>query len=362
MTTFGLDYVAGPDPGTLKAHGVDFVCRYLSEVNALTKVKLLTLAEAKALSAANMRIVSNYEWYATRPINDGLGHTWTSQEAFNAGVVDAQTGKQQHTECGGPPDKPIYYSSDFDATDAQLPLIGEYYKGVAEVLGLERTGGYGGKRVITYLFDNKLISYGWQTYAWSGGAWDERAQIQQYENGVSLAGHSVDYDRAMVEDYGAWQIGKTMQLPAGYASYFEIIDDQHIHCTSKNADIVLGHLAYWLKYDGIFRLPILSEFRVAQWPSVAWMIYEGAIVAYDPQRQLDHPPTNDACYLVHLDGGPGQAMVAKPLLAALQAQVDDLTKQLAEANQQDNSALEAQVAAYKQAYTQVEAALAPLPK
>lgn len=348
MTTFGLDYVAGPDPTTLKAHGVTFVCRYLSEVNALTKVKLLTPVEAKGLSAANISIVSNYEWYANRAL-----------EGEASGVADAQIAKQQHAECGGPADKPIYFSVDCDTTGEQ---VADYFKGVASVIGLSRTGAYGSYRVIKYLLDNDLISYAWQTYAWSGGQWDPRADIQQYENGVSLAGHSVDYDRAMKDDFGAWTQGEAMQLPSGYASYFTVTDDQHIHCKQTNADLVLGHLAFWLKYDGVFRLPLISEFRVAQWPSVAWMIYEGAIVVYDPQRQLDHPPTNDACYLVHLDGGPGQAMVAKPLLAALQAQVDDLTKQLAEANQQDNSALEAQVAAYKQAYAQVEAALAPLPK
>lgn len=348
MTTFGLDYVAGPDPGTLKAHGVTFVCRYLSEVNALTKVKLLTPAEAKALSAANISIVSNYEWYANRAL-----------EGEASGVADAQIAKQQHAECGGPADKPIYFSVDCDTTGEQ---VAAYFKGVASVLGLSRTGAYGSYSVIKYLLDNDLISYAWQTYAWSAGQWDTRADIQQYENGVSFAGHSVDYDRAMKEDFGAWQIGETMQLPSGYSSYFTITDDQHIHCKQTNADLVLGHLAFWLKYDGVFRLPLISEFRVAQWPAVSFQVYEGAIVAYDPQRQLDHPPTTDACYLVHLDGGPGQQMVAKPLLTTLQQQIDDLTTQLAEAKQQDNSALEAQVAAYKQAYTQVEAALAPLPK
>lgn len=154
--------------------------------------------------------------------------------------------------------------------------------------------------------------------------------------------------------------GETMQLPAGYSSYFTITDDQHIHCKSKNADLVLGHLAYWLQHDGIFRLPLLSEFRVAQWPAVSFQIYEGAIVAYDPQRQLDHPPTNDACYLVHLDGGPGQAMIAKPLVVSLQQQIDDLKAQLA--NQQDNSALQAKLTAYEQAVAQVEATLTALPK
>lgn len=351
MTTFGLDYVAGPDPATLKAHGVTFVCRYLSEVNSLTKVKLLTPAEAKALSAANISIVSNYEWYANRAL-----------EGEASGVADAQIAKQQHAECGGPADKPIYFSVDCDTTGEQ---VAAYFKGVASVLGLSRTGAYGSYSVVKYLLDNDLISYAWQTYAWSGGQWDSRADIQQYENGVSFAGHSVDYDRAMKENFGAWTQGETMQLPAGYASYFTVIDDQHIHCKQTNADLVLGHLAFWLKYDGVFRLPLISEFRVATWPQVAFMVYEGAIVAYDPQRQLDHPPTSDACYLIHLDSGPGQSIVAKPLLATLQQEVDNLTAQLNELKAQpttNTSALQAQLDAYKQAVSGVEAAIGALPK
>lgn len=346
MTTFGLDYVTGPDPSTLKAHGVDFACRYLSEVNSLTKTKLLTPAEAKALSQAGISIISNYEWYANRAL-----------EGEASGVADAQIAKQQHAECGGPPDRPVYFSVDCDCSGEQ---VAAYFRGVASVLGLERIGVYGSFPVVKYLLENNLARWGWQTYAWSNGQWFDGAHIQQYQNGVSLAGHSVDYDRAMKEDFGAWRQGETMQLPAGYASYFEIIDDQHIHCKSKNADLVLGHLAYWLQHDGIFRLPLISEFRVTQWPQVAFQIYEGAIVAYDPQRQLDHPPTNDACYLVHLDGGPGQSMIAKPLIAALQQQIDDLKAQLA--NQQDNSALQAKLTAYEQAIAQVETTLGGLPK
>ncbi len=66
MSSFGLDYVTGPPIADMKAAGVSFVCRYLSYVNSLTQVKLLTPGEAKALSAAGIAIVSNYEWYANR--------------------------------------------------------------------------------------------------------------------------------------------------------------------------------------------------------------------------------------------------------------------------------------------------------
>jgi hypothetical protein len=47
------------------------------------------------------------------------------------------------------------------------------------------------------LFDAHLIGYGWQTYAWSGSAWDQRAKLQQYLNGAMF-----DHDRAIAADYG----------------------------------------------------------------------------------------------------------------------------------------------------------------
>lgn len=348
---FGFDYVSGPPTDVLKASGVTFVCRYLSEVNRLTVRKILTASEAKTLSQAGISIVSNYEWYANRALE---GHA--------SGVADAQIADEQHKACGGPSNKPIYFSVDCDCTGEQTA---EYFRGVASVLGLERTGAYGSYRVIKYLLDNNLIKYAWQTYAWSGGAWDSRANIKQYRNGVNLAGHSVDYDESTGSDFGQWQQGESMQLPQQWTKYFTVINDQHIHCTSTGADLVAGHLAFWLKYGGVFRLPLLNEFRLADWPNVAFQAYEGAIVAYDPHRQLDNAPGSEDCYLVHLDSGTGQAIVAKPLLAALQSQVDTLTAQLNALKQQptqDTSALEAKLTAYAQVVASVESALAALPK
>src|SRR5206468_7721015 len=50
-------------------------------------------------------------------------------------------------------------------------------------------------------------TWGWQTYAWSGGKWDARAQIQQYSNDHVINGVGCDYNRAMADDYGQWRVG-----------------------------------------------------------------------------------------------------------------------------------------------------------
>lgn len=191
----GLDYVHGPSTADLKAAGISFVCRYLSEVNPATQVKLLTPAEAQALSATGIGIVSNFEWYAARATE---GHT--------AGAQDAQLAAQQHAACGGPASRPIYFSVDADVDGT---AVADYFRGVASVIGLSRTGAYGSYQVIKYLFDNHLIAWGWQTYAWSAGQWEPRAHIQQYENNVTIAGASVDRDRSMQADFGQWFAGGT---------------------------------------------------------------------------------------------------------------------------------------------------------
>jgi hypothetical protein len=194
---FGIDYVTGPAVADMKDAGVTFVCRYLSEVNALTKIKLLTAGEVKTLSENGISIVSNYEWYADR-----------AAEGFASGVVDAQIAAEQHTACGGPSTRPIYFSVDFD-TSATGAII-DYFKGVASVIGLHRTGAYGSYRVIKGLLDVGAITWGWQTYAWSAGMWEPRAHIQQYNNGMTMTGLSVDYNRSTKSDFGQWIAGGNM--------------------------------------------------------------------------------------------------------------------------------------------------------
>jgi len=210
--SFGLDYVTAPPIAEMKKAGVSFVCRYLSEVNPATKVKLLTLGEAKGLGQAGIAIVSNYEWTGD-----------TALGGSPAGVFDAQIAAEQHAACGGPANRPIYFSVDFGATAAQMPAIIEYFKGVSSVIGLHRTGAYGSYFVIRGLLDAGVIAWGWQTYAWSGGAWEPRAHIRQYNNGVTFAGQSVDYDRSMQADFGQWIYGGHMPIPDKWADKNNIL-------------------------------------------------------------------------------------------------------------------------------------------
>jgi Domain of unknown function (DUF1906) len=188
---YGLDFSwSRPSIEAMLAAGYTFVCRYLSWS---TTGKNLTRAEADSYRAAGIDIVSNWEYYA----DAALGGYWQ-------GVDDATEALRQHAECGGGPDDPIYFSVDWDAQSWQWPAIADYFDGIASVLPLRRIGAYGGVSVIAALFDTGLITYGWQTYAWSYGRWDPRAQLRQVKNGIYVGGQECDRNEAWAADFGAW--------------------------------------------------------------------------------------------------------------------------------------------------------------
>lgn len=117
---------------------------------------------------------------------------------YAAGQTDASAALAQEQALGVPVSAPIYFAVDFNETPRQAGAVASYFRGVDSVLGVDRTGAYGGYWTISRLFNSGLIQFGWQTYAWSGGRWDPRAQIQQYANY-----NAYDFDRAMTSAFGA---------------------------------------------------------------------------------------------------------------------------------------------------------------
>lgn len=189
--SFAVDWAWGkPNIPALKKAGVACACRYLSN----DAPKNLTLAQAKALGAAGIDCVVVWETTANRAL-----------AGRNAGMADASRAAAMAKACGMPDDRPIYFAVDFDETPSQADDVARYFEGVNKILGVKRTGVYGGYYVVKRLFDAHLVSFGWQTYAWSGGQWDKRAQLQQYKNGQMLAGVSCDFDRAVADDFGQWR-------------------------------------------------------------------------------------------------------------------------------------------------------------
>jgi hypothetical protein len=229
-TQNGVDYSwYRPSPSSLKSDGYRFVCRYLSHD---TTGKNLSKSEADALIAEGIGVVSNWEDSAT----DALS-------GYDLGVSDAKAADSQDSADGAPSTRPIYFSVDFDATPGDQTAISAYFDGVASVIGLDRTGAYGGYYVVQRLFDAGKIKWGWQTYAWSGGQWDSRAQLRQVQNGI--AGGQMDLDQAVADDFGQWgaDLAAPPDQPKGYldsatcATVSGWTQDPAVPTTSIDADV-----------------------------------------------------------------------------------------------------------------------------
>ena len=191
----GVDfaYGNGVTADQLKAAGVQFVCRYLSDDSS----KDISAEELANYKAAGIAVVLNWESTGEMP-----------DEA--QGMADAH-GAQAEAEALGEGNAPIIFSADFNPAGDTSGMIA-YMTGVKSVLGRGRTGIYGCFTSVRACFDAGLVTYGWQTSAWSGGQWDNRAQLQQYNYKVKIGPAQVDQDRAMAQDFG--QIGSVAPKPA----------------------------------------------------------------------------------------------------------------------------------------------------
>jgi hypothetical protein len=112
----------------------------------------------------------------------------------------------QAAAAGMPSDRPIYFAVDGDTTnftEDQWEPIYRFFTDVHTVIGLSRTGVYGGKNTVEHLKYWGLVTWRWQTYAWSEGQWAD-VHIRQYLNGQNVCGGQVDFDQAMKGDYGQW--------------------------------------------------------------------------------------------------------------------------------------------------------------
>lgn len=192
MTIPGIDYAwQHPDPVALAAAGYRFACRYLSRDDT----KNITLTEAQALADAGVWVVANWEYGAQDMLRGYAG-----------GIADAQLALSQALAAGMPHGRPIYFSADWAVTTAQEAAVLAYLSGAASVLGSSLTGEYGGYAAVKAARDSGTV-WTWQTFAWSGGAWDPRDTIRQ-TGSATVGGVQVDTNEAMVSDYGQWQPGR----------------------------------------------------------------------------------------------------------------------------------------------------------
>lgn len=183
---FGLDSTSMVSVAGHRAVGSKFACRYLSR----STWKVLSAGEAAEYKLAGLGLVLVFEDSATNALR-----------GYAVGRADAEFAETQARErgvFGGP----IFFAVDFDTAGRESAVL-PYFEGVKSVLGVN-AGVYGGYPVCKYLLDHG-IPWAWQTYAWSAGRLDPRAQVYQYSNGHTVAGVGTDYNKAFYANYG--QVG-----------------------------------------------------------------------------------------------------------------------------------------------------------
>lgn len=191
----GIDYSGTrPSAAAVKAAGRSFVVRYVSSPGGIAKD--ITRAEAAYWQANGIDIGIVFEDAAGRALTGGRV----------GGAADARTAIGAVRAAGGPTDGGVVYVAvDIDVTgNGQLLALGDYLGGWATVYPRARLGVYAEYDVVRHCFDQHWVAFGWQTFAWSGGRWDPRAQLQQYRNSQLLGGVRVDYVRAPAKEWGAW--------------------------------------------------------------------------------------------------------------------------------------------------------------
>jgi hypothetical protein len=187
--------------------GYDFVIRYLAP-ESWHSWKALTRAEAEAITAAGMMIVSVWETTAGAA---GEG----AAAGREAGIFAFQAAK----EVGQPEGTKIYFCVDFEPMPHQYAMIADYFRAAdAEIPGYE-IDAYGNDKIIEYLQAQGIIRNGFQTIAWSGGRLAAGISIHQHDcgpNGLGFPLHGIliDADESFGNE-GWWNTNMAIisQLP-----------------------------------------------------------------------------------------------------------------------------------------------------
>ena len=213
--TEGCDYSGSrPDPACLVRDGMRFAVRYTS-IGA--NPKNMSADEVDGLLDAGLAVATVFE--------ESRGHMLGGKAA---GVDAAKASRDVAGACGMPSGRPHYFALDIDPnplTGREWDLVRAYLDGAASVLGWSAVGIYGGFRAIEELVPGSA-RWGWQTLAWSGGRWSDKAHLQQYVLDIDRCGGRIDLDRTHpdrdITDYGQWGLGDVADPGLGGFSMADI--------------------------------------------------------------------------------------------------------------------------------------------
>lgn len=212
-----LDYSRGYPGGTaIRAQGYGGAVRYLRKEGS-SEVRPLTAAEVDDFHAHGLDLGLFYQHVLRDRPTQGRA----------AGQHDARWALEQAALVGVNV-RSITMCVDFDATPS---TVADYFRGVVDILGLERTGGYGSYRVLRYLFDQELIHYGHQTAAWSGGQREPRAHLFQRVGSVTVGGIDCDVNDVLQADWG--QEGWEDDVSAPEVWGYDIVSGSGYHANAE---------------------------------------------------------------------------------------------------------------------------------
>lgn len=202
----------------IRAAGHSGVINYvsLSRPGSSFGAKPITRPYAEALTAAGLVIVSNYQYGkpgGTAPSDFTRG--------FAGGVNDARTAWHLHTAAGGGQSAPVFFSVDDDIDRNTWNAVAlPWFRGINSVLGVQRTGVYGGINVCQWAGADGVIGnsrtpgrrWAWQTRSWSRGQVDPAAVLYQRivstasTPGPIVGGLEVDVNDVLAQDCGQWNL------------------------------------------------------------------------------------------------------------------------------------------------------------
>lgn len=207
-------------PEQIKAAGFGGALVYVSELRpgATFDFKPVTRDYADRLRASGLQIVSCYQF--GKP---GWPTPSDFTRGYDGGVADAQTALRLHGAAGGPASAPIFFSVDEDIDASAWKNLGvQWFRGINSVLGVGRTGIYGGRRQCGWAIADGVVGsstspghrWAWQTKAWSRGEREPAAVLFQREvvtasdPGFVIDGIHVDVNDVLAPDFGQWDLAR----------------------------------------------------------------------------------------------------------------------------------------------------------
>jgi len=214
-----IDYAMRQIPAQhIRAAGHSGVINYVSTSRPGSSfgAKPITLPYAQSLTGAGLVIVSNYQYGkpgGTAPSDFTRG--------FAGGVADARTAWSLHTAAGGDRSAPIFFSvgDDIDRNTWNSVAL-PWFRGINSVLGVQRTGVYGGINTCQWAAADGVIGrsrspghmWAWQTRSWSRGQIYPAAVLYQRivstvsNPGPVVGGIPVDVNDVLAQDCGQWNM------------------------------------------------------------------------------------------------------------------------------------------------------------